>query len=131
MSLSYDTITMSKEAQEKFNMDIKNALCSTYGAYICLSLMGLGISHINDDTLPEIETREKIFQAIHQLDNTTGIEWALFKGLSTNVAMETQSEFLRRLSKVNAKTKKQLNESREHNYKLILEAKEKAKLKVV
>ena len=121
MSLSYETITMSKEAQEKFNMDIKNALCSTYGAYICLSLMGLGISHINDDTLPEIETREK----------TTGIEWVLFKGLSTNVAMETQSEFLRRLSKVNAKTKKQLNESREHNYKLILEAKEKAKLKVV
>ncbi len=131
MSLSYEVITMSKEAQEKFNMETNHVLCSTYGAYICLTLMGLGISHINDDTLPEIETREKIFQAIHQLKNTTGIDWELFKGLSTNIAIETQAEFLRRYSKVNAKSKKELRQSYDYNESLIFQMKQKDKLKVV
>ena len=98
MGLTFNDHLLSDEALKVYHQPL-NGFFRTYGAYICMTLLGLQVSLITDATIPEIEKREKILDAISDSDKPQGsfIDWKLFKGLSTNVPFTSRDIWIRRV----------------------------------
>jgi len=98
MGLVYYDHLLSDEALKVYHQPLKGFF-RTYGAYICMTLLGLQVSLITDETIPEIEKREKILEAISDDNKPQGsfIDWKLFKGLSTNVPFTSRDIWIRRV----------------------------------
>jgi len=119
-----DTTLLSKEASKMYFTEFKQYLISYYGAYICLALQSLGVSVINEETLPEIKKRDMIFTAITDGKEGSRIEWEKFMGLQASVVFETRSKFISRISKHKDKlTKRDINRIRQKHYDKINAAK--------
>jgi hypothetical protein len=125
MALRFETILMSPEACDMFHESTNHPLVGSYGAYICLTLMGIGVSCITEETLPEIKVREAIFDAINEeTNNSTKIKWETFMGLHTNVEFEIRSKFITRISQHQTKlSKRDITRIRDNHYNKINEAK--------
>jgi len=125
MGYRFETILMSKEACKMFFTPTNSVLVREYGAYICVTLEGLGVSCITEETLPEIKIREAIFEAISdEIKDSSGIKWETFMGLHTNIGFETRSKFITRISQRQFKlSKRDINRIRENHYNKINEAK--------
>ena len=98
MPLTYDDHLLSDEALKLFHQPLKGFFVS-YGAYVCMTLVGLQVSVVNDETIPEIEKREKILEAISDSDKPQGsfINWELFKGLNCNAPFTSRDIWIRRV----------------------------------
>lgn len=98
MPLTYDDHLLSDEALKLFHQPLKGFFAS-YGAYVCMTLVGLQVGVVNDETIPEIEKREKILDAISDSDKPQGsfINWELFKGLNCNAPFTSRDIWIRRV----------------------------------
>lgn len=98
MGLCFDDHLLSDEALKIYHQPLEGFF-RCYGAYICMTLLGLQVSVINDETIPEIKKREEILNAISD-DNKpqeSFINWELFKGLSTNAPFTSRDIWIRRV----------------------------------
>ncbi len=120
-----DTTLLSQEASDMYFTEFKQHLIAYYGAYVCLTLQALGVSCVNEETLPEIKTREMIFTAITGGSKEgTKIEWEKFIGLQARVVFEPRSKFITRISKHEDKlTKRDISRIRQDHNDKINEAK--------
>tara|TARA_E500000318_G_C3376254_1_gene140469 strand:+ start:108 stop:503 length:396 start_codon:yes stop_codon:yes gene_type:complete len=120
-----DTTLLSQEASEMYFTEFKQHLIAYYGVYVCLTLQALGVSCVNEETLPEIKTREMIFTAITSgKKEGTKIKWKKFLGLQARVVFEPRSKFISRISKHEDKlTKRDISRICKKHYDKINEAK--------
>lgn len=99
MPLTYDDHLLSEEALQLFHQPVKNVLFGEYGAYVCMTLVGLQVGVVNDETIPEIKKREQILNAISDSDKPEDsfIDWELFKGLNCNAPFTSRDIWIRRV----------------------------------
>jgi hypothetical protein len=101
MPLTYDDHLLSEGALKLFHQPINHFLFRDYGAYVCMTLVGLQVGVVSDETIPEIKKRERILNAISDSDKPEDsfIDWELFKGLNCNAPFTSRDIWIRRVAR--------------------------------